>query len=53
VQNLDTHTNQQISACIKKQLEEFSRQEKEVLARYLPTDLTRKATQGIGGTIIV
>ena len=43
-QNLIHHTNQQIVNCITKQLEEFNKQEKEVLAKYTTTVLTRKAT---------
>jgi uncharacterized protein YbaR (Trm112 family) len=51
--SLYNHDNQQIAECIKKQLEQFSKQEKEFLARYCGKSLTKETPHEIGGITIV
>ncbi len=49
--DLHSHSNKQISECIKNQLEQF-RKQKETLTTHSGKAMVKEASQGIGGAII-
>lgn len=50
--NLYSHSNQQVSECIKKQISQFKKQEEKTLAGHSSKDPTKGTSQGTGGATI-